>query len=189
MAKSLTPLRAQRRQKILEAAEGLFVTYGVRATTMEGLATAVGMSKVTVYSYFEDKDAVFAAVSDRVAHRMEQVFLAQLEADGPAPLRVANALIAKHNLIHNLVRNSPHAEELFSAKSRTSAERFRTLDAQMTARIADVIAPTTDEPERLAALLFDASQGIANGARDFATVESNIRSLMKVIETAPEQSH
>lgn len=181
MTGTLSPLRAQRRQKILDTAEALFVADGVRATTIEGLAAAVGMSKVTVYSYFDDKDAVFAAVSDRVATRMEQVFFEALGSDGPVPDRIAAALVAKHRFIHDLVRQSTHADELFQAKNRTSTERFQVLDRAMMSAIANVLRPLEDAPDDLAKILFDASQGIANGASDFETVEAGIGALMKLV--------
>lgn len=181
MANKLTPLREQRREKILDAAERLFVTDGVRATTIEGLAAAVGMSKVTVYSYFDDKDAIFAAVSDRVATRMAEVFLEALDADQSVRDRIADALVAKHRLVHELVRNSTHSRELFRAKDRTSIERFRELDRQMISAITEVLRPLEDEPGKLAKMLFDASQGIANGTSDFDTVEASIRSLVMLV--------
>lgn len=183
MVGTLSPLREQRREKILDAAEQLFVADGVRATTIEGLAAAAGMSKVTVYGYFNDKDAIFAAVSDRVATRMAQVFLAALDADGPVRDRVAGALLAKHRFIHKLVRTSAHSNELFRTKDRTSAARFRALDTELIAGLASALTPVDDAPERLAKMLFDASQGIANGATDFDMLEASIRSLVVLVES------
>jgi AcrR family transcriptional regulator len=78
---TLSPLKLARRDKLLDVAERLFVTQGFRATTIEGLAEAAGLSKVTVYGYFADKDAVFEAVALRLADRMRAVALGMLQMD------------------------------------------------------------------------------------------------------------
>jgi len=177
-----SPVRAKRREKILDAAEKLFVADGVRATTMEGLAASAEMSKVTVYGYFIDKDEVFSAVSDRVATRMERVFLDQIEGEGDVSQRIAKALISKHKLVHELVRESAHAKELFAAKNTTNAERFHRLDQLMIASIAKALPATIERPKELATVLFDASQGIANGADRFDVVARRIWLLMALVE-------
>ncbi|MFM9936800.1 MAG: TetR/AcrR family transcriptional regulator [Novosphingobium sp.] len=55
-------MRAAQRETVLDAAEALFLAQGFRATPIEAIAETASMSKVTVYGYFRDKDAVFVAV-------------------------------------------------------------------------------------------------------------------------------
>lgn len=50
------------RQEIIAVAGELFLSRGLRATTMESIARALSISKLTLYSRFESKDALFAAV-------------------------------------------------------------------------------------------------------------------------------
>jgi TetR/AcrR family transcriptional repressor of mexJK operon len=47
---------------ILEAARKLFTAQGFDAASMDQIAAAAGVSKLTVYSHFGDKDTLFAAV-------------------------------------------------------------------------------------------------------------------------------
>jgi TetR/AcrR family transcriptional repressor of mexJK operon len=47
---------------ILEAARQLFTGQGFDATSMDQIASAAGVSKLTVYSHFGDKETLFAAV-------------------------------------------------------------------------------------------------------------------------------
>ena len=47
---------------ILEAARQLFTGQGFDATSMDQIAAAAGVSKLTVYSHFGDKETLFAAV-------------------------------------------------------------------------------------------------------------------------------
>jgi AcrR family transcriptional regulator len=60
------PPRKRRKEarpsELLEAALGLFVERGFAATRLEDVATRAGVSKGTLYLYFENKDALFKAV-------------------------------------------------------------------------------------------------------------------------------
>ena len=80
-ANRLSPLKRARRAKIVAAARDRFVADGFRATTMEGIAAAAGMSKVTVYGYFPDKDAVFLAVAETLVEEMEAAVSDALAAE------------------------------------------------------------------------------------------------------------
>ena len=70
---------------ILEAARRLFTSQGFDATSMDQIAAAAGVSKLTVYSHFGDKDTLFAAV---VKSYCEQQLPASLfEPQPEVPLR------------------------------------------------------------------------------------------------------
>src|ERR1700732_2388861 len=49
---------AERRQRILEAAERAFVRHGFHATTMQHVAEEIGMSAGNLYRYFPSKEAI-----------------------------------------------------------------------------------------------------------------------------------
>lgn len=50
------------RTRLCEAAEKLFAEHGIEAVTMRELAQALGVSPMTPYRYFKDKDAILASV-------------------------------------------------------------------------------------------------------------------------------
>ena len=56
---------------ILDAAWSLFLARGVEATTIETIAAWAGVSKVTVYSHYPDKTALFVAAVRREMERIE----------------------------------------------------------------------------------------------------------------------
>lgn len=60
-----------KREAILDAAQILFLEEGYAATSMDAVATAASVSKATIYSHFESKDQLFAAIMHR---RCEQHF-------------------------------------------------------------------------------------------------------------------
>lgn len=51
-----------KRDLIVEAARVLFLEGGYGTTSMDALAAKAGVSKPTIYSYFDNKDALFGAV-------------------------------------------------------------------------------------------------------------------------------
>ena len=69
---------SQFRDRLCDAAERLFSEHGTEAVTIRQLAAAVGVSPMTPYRYFKDKDAILAAVRarafDRHADALEAAF-------------------------------------------------------------------------------------------------------------------
>jgi len=56
-----------RRQAIMDVAETLFHEKGFEQTSMDQIKTLVGMSKATLYNYFESKEELFLDVMHRFA--------------------------------------------------------------------------------------------------------------------------
>jgi AcrR family transcriptional regulator len=55
----------QKVEAILQGAMQEFLTHGFAGTTMDRVTAAAGVSKATVYSYFQDKEKLFFALIDR----------------------------------------------------------------------------------------------------------------------------
>jgi TetR/AcrR family transcriptional repressor of mexJK operon len=56
------PKDPEKRDAIVRAARDLFLRDGVAAVSMDGIAKAAGVAKVTIYSHFADKTALLRAV-------------------------------------------------------------------------------------------------------------------------------
>ncbi len=68
------PKDPAKRHAILEAAKDLFLTHGFTGTSMDAVASEAGVSKLTVYSHFSDKETLFtAAVEARCCSQMPVV--------------------------------------------------------------------------------------------------------------------
>ena len=79
------PKDLAKRAAILEAAKTLFTTHGFAGASMDQIAAEAGVSKLTVYSHFGDKDGLFAAA---VRAHCETSMPAHLFEPNPdAPLR------------------------------------------------------------------------------------------------------
>jgi TetR/AcrR family transcriptional repressor of mexJK operon len=55
------PRELAKRQAVLDAAFRLFLSEGVQGTSLDAVARAAGVSRVTLYSHFPDKAALFEA--------------------------------------------------------------------------------------------------------------------------------
>ena len=64
------PKDASKRAAILEAARGLFARQPFEQVTMEAVAVQAGVSKMTVYSHFRDKETLFEAFISVTADTM-----------------------------------------------------------------------------------------------------------------------
>lgn len=56
------------KERIKHAAHNLVMKYGLRSVSMDDIATSVGMSKKTLYQYYQDKDELVTAVVDSVVN-------------------------------------------------------------------------------------------------------------------------
>ncbi|MEM7552682.1 MAG: TetR/AcrR family transcriptional regulator [Cyanobacteria bacterium P01_A01_bin.84] len=68
-SKNINPETSQSVEKveaILQGAMQEFLTHGFAATTMDKVTAAAGVSKTTVYSYFQDKEKLFIALIERL---------------------------------------------------------------------------------------------------------------------------
>jgi TetR/AcrR family transcriptional regulator, cholesterol catabolism regulator len=60
-------------QKIIEEASVMFRTYGIRAVTMDMLASSLGISKRTIYEVFSDKDELLKGVLKWMSQKQSEV--------------------------------------------------------------------------------------------------------------------
>ena len=64
-----------KRQAILDAAKSLFLTHGYANTSMDAVATLAGVSKLTVYSHFTDKETLFSsAILAKCSEQLPDLF-------------------------------------------------------------------------------------------------------------------
>ena len=81
MPKTLSPADIESfRARLCDVAEKQFASHGPNGVTMRELADALGVSSMTPYRYFKDKDSILAAVRTRAFNR----FAATMEAAAPS---------------------------------------------------------------------------------------------------------
>jgi AcrR family transcriptional regulator len=75
------------RERLCEAATRLFDARGREGFTMRELAMQLGISAMTPYRYFKDKDEILAAVRARAFNRFAEALENAFRSEGPAAAR------------------------------------------------------------------------------------------------------
>jgi AcrR family transcriptional regulator len=113
-------------EQILQGAMQEFLQHGYTATSMARIAATAGVSKETLYSYFESKEKLFTAIVKRTAQQhFQEVFASEpLPADpaeklrrlAPKSLSLENLDPMRMNFYRLIVAESgrfPHLAELY----------------------------------------------------------------------------
>ncbi|AGH42627.1 TetR/AcrR family transcriptional regulator [Paraglaciecola psychrophila] len=124
-SKAGRPKSAEKRKQILTSAGELFLTSGFSGCSMEMVAKQSGVSKQTVYSHFNNKEALFLAViedkcseyqlDDRYLEIGDHPLLHVLRERGLQIVKLLHddQVIAIHRVIIGEVNTNPRVAELF----------------------------------------------------------------------------
>ncbi|MET8677175.1 TetR/AcrR family transcriptional regulator [Streptomyces sp. NPDC004647] len=104
--------------EVLDATYDCLTRYGVRRTTMDDIATTMGVSRSAVYQYVRSKDDAFRQLAHRLHTRALERAQAAAAEDAPYADRIRGVLAAKLDLVLQLAGDSPHAAELLDEKAR-----------------------------------------------------------------------
>ncbi|WP_342780504.1 TetR/AcrR family transcriptional regulator [Arenimonas fontis] len=119
------PKDLEKRAAILEAAKLLFPERGYEGTSMDAIAQAAGVSKLTVYSHFQDKDTLFVEAvkakcedllpSDLFLKRTAEPWERQLHRIAQAFFRLINSdeAIAVARVLARQMSEDAHLPRLF----------------------------------------------------------------------------
>jgi AcrR family transcriptional regulator len=147
------------RERLLAAGQDLFARRGIRATTVEQLASAAGISKGAYYLFYPSKEALFFAIVEGVETAM-QARLAEQVAEAPQDaLRLLMRASLNARLENPLfdVAISEEAVAILRTMPPAEQEAFLRRDVDMTAAIAGLLdasgVPLAASPELLAGLL------------------------------------
>src|SRR5262245_60224573 len=77
------------RERLIDAAERLFAEKGLEAVSLRQLAGELGVSPMTPYRYFKDKDEMLAAVRARGFNRFAEALEVAFAGPGSVEARVA----------------------------------------------------------------------------------------------------
>jgi AcrR family transcriptional regulator len=75
LAKIYPEYRDEVRKKVVSAAHEVFHCKGYRDATMSDIATALGVTKPTIYHYFGGKEEIFAAVAEYERKLLESIIM------------------------------------------------------------------------------------------------------------------
>jgi len=152
------------RERLCEAAERLFAERGPDAVTMRQLAAELGVSPMTPYRYFEDKDDILAAVRTNGFTR----FALALETARASAVGARAIGTAVGEAYVTFALENPHAYKLMFDFNQPHAEKYPELVAAgqraqktMTGYIKDALAEGLMEgdPEQIGLMNWAAIHG------------------------------
>lgn len=122
---ALDDAAAARRKAFVDAARELFFANGYAGTTMSSIASKVGGSKTTLWTYFPSKEDLFAAVVDDIVERHGHALTVDLPIDAPVADVLRNfgtilmtkltvsPLLSLYRLVVGEAERFPHLAETF----------------------------------------------------------------------------
>ena len=174
---------------ILDAGWLLFLERGVKATPIEAIAARAGVSKVTLYSHFPDKVALFEAAVLREMERIEAAqaggmalggtIEGQLQGFGLGLMRflASKPAVDFYNVIAGELRRHPKLAQAFFdlGPGRSRANLARLIEVGMG---GGMLCP--GDPLQAAETLFGLWQGFSNYQRalniDLAALDAELES-------------
>ncbi len=115
-------LRRSARPRILAAARSHFFSHGFRTVTMDDLASALSLSKKTLYTHFSSKDALLKAV---LQDKFEGLRATLEQVTGGPTIPFPDALQA---LLRGLQKELAELKPPFLRDMRKAPELFRSLE-------------------------------------------------------------
>jgi TetR/AcrR family transcriptional repressor of uid operon len=133
------PADAERRERILAAAERAFVRQGFHATTMQHVADEIGMSAGNLYRYFPSKEAIVEGLCERDQAERARAF-AELMADHRSIPEALCWAVRKHVLARPPAK-ARMIIEIWAEAGRNPrvAEITRTIDADVMAGLEQLM--------------------------------------------------
>ena len=147
------------RERLVAAGQDLFARRGIRATTVEQLARASGISKGAFYLFYPSKEALFFAIVEEVETAMQarlEAQVAEAPRDALTVLLRASLTARDENPLFD-VATSEEAIAVMRTMSPGEQQAFLRRDIEMTeaiaARLAAAGVPVAVSPALLAGLL------------------------------------
>ncbi len=177
--------------RVLDAATRLFSRYGFKKTSMEEVAREGEVAKATLYAHYPHKEALFQAVSEKVASDMIAASKAAAAGAGDPAGAVAASLSAKFERMFEVVHGSEHARELLESSNRLSGAVLVGYHDAYVRELSGLLAEVVPrrEAKKLAELLDACAEGIAATARSTKDVRDKIELLCgRVLAPEPKKA-
>jgi AcrR family transcriptional regulator len=152
----------QRRRQLFAVALELFAQRGYRATTMDDIAEAAGVTKPLLYQHFSSKRALYLELVDSIAQDLlGEIRRAVMRAEGPRQqvelgFAAYFRLVVSHEAEFRLLYGRDHADD------QELGRALRTVEDAIAEAIDPLIAAGLDDDHRR--LLAYGIVGMAEGA-------------------------
>ena len=182
--------KTERRDQILRAALSCFARQGFHSTTLQDIRAEAGLSIGAVYSYFDSKDAIVAALTSEGRQATAARFKAARRA--VSPLDQLRTMLAELKRPQNLKVYQVDVRSWGEAIGDPALrETYLTSQASLVAMLAEIAAPLAEAkdvaPAALAELIGAAVTGamVRRAVQPGADLEPMLCALLTLLETNP----
>ncbi len=136
--------KAQKKETFLKAAEELFVEKGFENTSIEEVVRRAGLTKRTLYQYFQSKEDLYYAVALKGARQLYEASIDALKRGENAREKIRLANLAhlnfykEHHDSFQILNYSPANRE--NSEASPHYQEIRVLDAERMMHIASLMA-------------------------------------------------
>ncbi len=123
----------EQRYRILDAAEKLFLQNGLESTKMVDIAAQAGITKVTLYRYFPNRDVIALEIQARMIERIASLLDPKdLEPTLTVAKKLAQSMIRNFDLLRDAYRYMGMFDELYLDNPLDAASAQWTKDQLIT---------------------------------------------------------
>lgn len=106
-----------KRENLMSAARSLFWKYGIRKVSIEEICHEAGVSRMTFYKHFQDKDAVIRTILETLEKEGLEQYKTIMKSESPFPekikalvrMKAEQTEMASHEFFHDLNRHASPA--------------------------------------------------------------------------------
>ena len=163
----MTNLDNSKHNDIIEAAFTQFIQYGFQKTTMADIAVATGISRPSIYTYFENKEEIFKATSiwtNDLSHEKVKKILDNDHEDWKISKKIEAALFEHYGRLLEITR-SPHGSEIYDEHNRLCGE----IAQQNTKKLRNLLTQALIKADK-------------NGEINFASISSSAQSSAEILQ-------
>jgi AcrR family transcriptional regulator len=144
--------RAETRQRIVDAARGMFVEHGYEATTMRAIADRIEYTPTAIYHHFRNKEELLSEVTGQDFRALAQAFLRIERVADPVERlrRISRAYIdfgVGHPMHYRFMFMTPHPPVNSGATGITPGDTGQDAYAILHQTCADAMAAGRFRPE------------------------------------------
>jgi AcrR family transcriptional regulator len=184
-----------KRQRILEGAAKVMLTYGFQRTTMDDIAKAAEMSRPALYLLFRNKTDIYQALAQGYFEAAISTARTVLAGSGPLEERLNGMLEASlFAMMEEFVR-APHGHEILDMKNQLAGELMTGWKDTMNGLVAEAIDRAAIENRvdlavrghtavLLANLFWDAIEGMKARLKTIDEQRAAARSVVRVVASS-----
>lgn len=187
----------QKRQRILDGAKTVFLSYGYQRTTMDDIARAADMSRPALYVLFKNKTDIYRAIAK--SYFDAALVEAGKSLAGAGPLEACLTALFEDCVLAMLAEfaSSPHGAEILDMKFSLASDLVADWLDAMTAELETAIAAEAARngidlgargftARGLAELYWDALEGMKARLQDPDELRQAMRALSTLVARAAE---